>query len=308
MPYTVARPRPVPRPRSFVVKNGSKIRRLRLFVHADAAVGDRQHRRTVPDARRRAASAYDSSRTTVAVSIDSRPPCGIASRALTARFIRICSSCPASAMTAGRAGASFVTSSMSSPISRRSILLGVDDEAVDVEQLGWRTCLRLKASNWRVRPAARSAALDDLVDVRPPVVVRASRSSARAPRSRWITVSRLLKSCATPPANCPTASIFCAWRSCSSSRLSLADVHADADHSGRLASVVTHDTARVRQSSAPSRQAGSVRNSNDEIGPVPDGAFKTLPDRRPIVRMNQRRGTRRSSSAPVPLRGRRSRP
>ena len=29
-------------------------------------------------------------------------------------------------------------------------------------------------------------------------------------------VSRLLKSCATPPVSCPTASIFCAWRSCSS--------------------------------------------------------------------------------------------
>ena len=32
------------------------------------------------------------------------------------------------------------------------------------------------------------------------------------------TVSRLLKSCATPPVSWPTASIFCAWRSSCSSR------------------------------------------------------------------------------------------
>ena len=32
-----------------------------------------------------------------------------------------------------------------------------------------------------------------------------------------IAVSRLLKSCAMPPARRPTASIFCEWRSCSSS-------------------------------------------------------------------------------------------
>ena len=33
-----------------------------------------------------------------------------------------------------------------------------------------------------------------------------------------ITMSRLLKSWAMPPASRPTASIFCDWRSCSSSR------------------------------------------------------------------------------------------
>ena len=37
--------------------------------------------------------------------------------------------------------------------------------------------------------------------------------------SPWppMTINKLLKSCATPPASRPTASIFCAWRSCSSS-------------------------------------------------------------------------------------------
>lgn len=31
-----------------------------------------------------------------------------------------------------------------------------------------------------------------------------------------MTCSRLLTSCAAPPVNCPTASMFCAWRSASS--------------------------------------------------------------------------------------------
>ena len=33
-----------------------------------------------------------------------------------------------------------------------------------------------------------------------------------------MTVRMLLKSCATPPASWPMASIFCDWRNCSSSR------------------------------------------------------------------------------------------
>ena len=42
-------------------------------------------------------------------------------------------------------------------------------------------------------------------------------------------MSRLLKSWATPPASRPIASIFCAWRSCSSVR-ALGDVFHQADH------------------------------------------------------------------------------
>ena len=45
----------------------------------------------------------------------------------------------------------------------------------------------------------------------------------------WITVSRLLKSCATPPASRPTASSFCDCRNCSSSELLLRDVAVDRD-------------------------------------------------------------------------------
>ena len=38
-------------------------------------------------------------------------------------------------------------------------------------------------------------------------------ASVRKSRLPMTTPSKLLKSCAMPPVNCPTASIFCAWRS-----------------------------------------------------------------------------------------------
>ena len=40
MPWTVASPRPVPSPASFVVKKGSKARSADLGGHARAVVGD----------------------------------------------------------------------------------------------------------------------------------------------------------------------------------------------------------------------------------------------------------------------------
>ena len=77
--------------------------------------------------------------------------------------------------------------------------------------LGWMTCLRLNISNWRVRAAARREAA--AISFRPLAVEpsegpRASRQSAYP----WMTVSTLLKSCATPAANCPTDSSFWACR------------------------------------------------------------------------------------------------
>src|SRR2546422_185612 len=52
----------------------------------------------------------------------SLPPCGIASRALTTRFMTIWSTCPGSALIRPSAAPWTVVSSMSSPIMRRSIL------------------------------------------------------------------------------------------------------------------------------------------------------------------------------------------
>ena len=83
MPYTVARPSPVPFPRSFVVKKGSKMR-SRVAASMPVPVSE-----TVT-------TALPAAHETVAggiVDVDrrrgdlSRPPHGIASRALTTRFI-----------------------------------------------------------------------------------------------------------------------------------------------------------------------------------------------------------------------------
>ena len=76
--------------------------------------------------------------------------------------------------------------------------------------LGCSTCRRLKASSWRVSVAARVAASRIwMMSSR-----RASLGSVPSSSSstlQLIAVSRLLKSCAMPPASCPTASSFCDW-------------------------------------------------------------------------------------------------
>ena len=55
-----------------------------------------------------------------------------------------------------------------------------------------------------------------------------------------MTVSRLLKSWATPPASWPTASIFCACRSWASRRLLVGHVPEDAEHADHPAGFVAH--------------------------------------------------------------------
>ena len=79
---------------------------------------------------------------------------------------------------------------------------------------------REKVSNWRVRVAPRCAA-------------SSIASAARATLGSsvifflivWMcpltTIRRLLKSWATPPVSCPSASIFCAWARCCCASLKL---------------------------------------------------------------------------------------
>ncbi len=81
---------------------------------------------------------------------------------------------------------------------------------------GVTTSLRLKARSWRVRSTPRAAAFwtsSALMRSLSAGDILASMISL----CPLITVSRLLKSCATPPASRPTASIFCASRSWTSS-------------------------------------------------------------------------------------------
>ncbi len=205
IPYTVARPRPVPRSRSLVVKNGSKIlsRVASSIPHPVSATASH----TCPPP--------SSSPPAVApVEMVSSPPPGMASRALTARFRSTCSSPPRSPSSSNSPGSGRTTISMSSLITRRSILRIPFASSLRSRISGLISWRRLKARSWRVRPAARSAAAR--ISRRwSSVAMPFSRSVSATPAWARITCRTLLKSCATPPASRPTVSIFCACRSCS---------------------------------------------------------------------------------------------
>jgi len=111
----------------------------------------------------------------------SAPPCGIASRALTTRFITTCSSWLRSAFVAERAGSRRVVRRMSSPIRRRSI--GSISRTTSLSDRTRRssTWRRLNASSWRVSAAARSPAFWICSTKRPPRVVRAERAGEHVP-------------------------------------------------------------------------------------------------------------------------------
>ncbi len=104
---------------------------------------------------------------------------------------------------------------ISSPNSRRSIpsiFITTAFKSTTFSATNWR---RLKASSCLVRPAARSAAFftSSISRRMGSPATRRLRISSLYPR---MTVRRLLKSWATPPASRPTASIFCDCRSCAS--------------------------------------------------------------------------------------------
>ena len=92
----------MPLPTPFVVKNGSK---SRVFVSASmprpvSLIVNVTNEPACTSLPRRDASSGETSE--FAVSIDSVPPPGIASRALTTRLMITCSSCPGSACTRAR--------------------------------------------------------------------------------------------------------------------------------------------------------------------------------------------------------------
>src|SRR4051794_25974201 len=92
------------------------------------------------------------------VAIERRPPRGIASRALTARFRITCPIWPRSARTRPADGSSAVSSSTSSPIRRASIRSVPATTSLSCSSSGSSTWRRLKASSWLVRAAARAPA------------------------------------------------------------------------------------------------------------------------------------------------------
>ena len=155
---------------------------------------------------------------TAAVAMRSVPPPGMASRPLSARFSSTCSSCAGSPPDRRQPGASAISTRMFSPMRRSSIWLA-----------RWTTWLRSSSLGFEHRLAAEQqqlpgqlrrplAGVADGDQIGVAALVRRRRRPAASLTQLLMTVSRLLKSWAMPPASCPMACIFCDWRSCSSSR------------------------------------------------------------------------------------------
>src|SRR6266478_5569697 len=147
------------------------------------------------------------------------PPSGSASRALTTRFAMTCSIWPGSAFTRPSPEPARKTSSISSPINRWSMVVMPDTTVLRSRTLGASICFRLKASSCFVSAAARSAVFFMSSMSRRRGWSAGSRLKRMAPRPK-MTVSRLLKSWATPPAKRPTASSRWSCRTCVSAACS----------------------------------------------------------------------------------------
>ena len=76
-----------------------------------------------------------------------------------------CSICAGSAFTLPRSSVTLVIISIWSSIKRRSSLSILRTMAFKSSVLGCRTCLRLKASNWRTNAAARAGGIFDALDI-----------------------------------------------------------------------------------------------------------------------------------------------
>ena len=136
-----------------------------------------------------------------------RPPSSMASRALIAMFSSADSSCPGSASTGGQVADASTSMRMRWSMVRRSMSA--------TEWTSWPTSTALGCSTWRrenasslpvssaPRREARAAAATSWRPCASSVTVGSSSSTCRLP---WITVSRLLKSCAMPPVSWPTLS------------------------------------------------------------------------------------------------------
>ncbi|MNO92191.1 hypothetical protein D3C76_837580 [compost metagenome] len=154
------------------------------------------------------------------------PPSGMASRALVARLMIDSSSWFSSLSTGSSCAGKRVSMLMFAPRARSSRSLIPRISAGTSSGCGNSCCLRANASMRWVSAAPRRVASMALCQ----------SSFTRGSSGRWrcsicrppmITVSRLLKSCATPPVSWPSDSIFCDWisslraRSSSSWALSL---------------------------------------------------------------------------------------
>ena len=143
----------MPAPTGLVVKNGSKARLLTSSV-MPVPVSVTQIEMYCPGGSSRSAAACPSSQQ-LAVSIVSRPPSGIASRALMQRLSSAFSSCGASIRVGQRPPAPTTSSSTAGPTLRR-----ISSSSPAISRLtsvgrGSSVCWREKASRRWVSAAAR---------------------------------------------------------------------------------------------------------------------------------------------------------
>src|SRR5580704_87661 len=213
IPYTVERPSPVPFPSSLVVKNGSKILDF-VCSSIPCPVSATTISTYFPAITGGCARAYFSSSTTFCVVTVNFPLLLIASRAFTAKLTNTCSICDGSALICASRSPGRNLYSISSPSSTGIILFTSAITAFKSSTCGCSTCMRLNASSCRVSAVARSAAFFTCITLCCTGLKLPSFSSSKS-LCPLITVSKLLKSCATPPASLPTASIFCECLSCS---------------------------------------------------------------------------------------------
>jgi hypothetical protein len=139
-----------------VVKNGSNTR-ARTASSMPTPVSATLSSRYVPGDSS-SAWAVGASSSTARVAIVTRPPSGIASRALTTRFMMTCSTWPRSISVWALGWSRSMTSLTSSPISRCSMRAMPVTSSYRSHGSGDSTCLRLKARSCRVRPSTRRAA------------------------------------------------------------------------------------------------------------------------------------------------------
>ena len=151
---------------------------------------------------------------------------GHRSRPLTTRLTITCSSWLGSAWT-HRAGASPSRNrrSTSSPTRRSSTLASAFDDRVETERSQLHDLLACKRERLTRQVRATFGCRADRLEL----LVSGLRSRSRfreVDTDARITVSRLLKSWATPPASLPTDSSFCDCRSCCSLVRSARRAHA----------------------------------------------------------------------------------
>src|SRR3954447_9254211 len=324
MSWAVARPRPVPLPASLVVKNGSKTRAATsggMPLPSSVTAIDTYWPAVMPCGR-----ASSGVRSTADVSTIMRPPAGIASRALTARLSRTCSSLVGSTLTRQRPVDSRISRSMSARKERRRSFSPAPMTSSSTTTRVRAGSRRPKASRCLVSSAARTAA---------PWICSTSLSTSLSRTASCtkeakllMTAMRLLKSCAPPPASCPMmASRSCWARRACCSRSSVTSRRSTAvpvpsgpvDEKARSAStrregpptVTSAASARSRRSSmanGPSRSSGapgwtlpSSGRSLSACGFDKDTDRLRSSSSTPSGRSRTRRASRRRSRGAAPI-------